>query len=84
MGRKMKNEVGNRYGRLTVIKRYPEKSCQGALWLCRCECGSEFVVSGVKLRSGNTRSCGCLREMTVAERAKNGFGPNGKERFVVA
>ena len=24
-------------------------------WLCRCSCGNEAVVAGVKLRSGHTR-----------------------------
>lgn len=30
-------------------------------WNCRCECGVERVVSGMALRAGLTKSCGCKR-----------------------
>lgn len=45
-----------RFGRLTAIRR-----AEGSRWLCRCECGSEVVVTTNALTSGNTSSCGCLR-----------------------
>jgi hypothetical protein len=38
-----------------------------AWWRCRCECGTEKVVSSVSLRAGS-RSCGCLRD--AASRAR--------------
>lgn len=63
----VKNEIGNKYGRLTVISR-AENTPQGAAqWLCKCECGSLCVVSGVSLRSGNTKSCGCLQRERAGE-----------------
>ena len=76
---KCKDETGHRYGRLTVIKPY-KKTKQGMTWLCRCDCGQEFVAHGVRLRSGYTKSCGCLREMPFDERARLGFWPAEKER----
>lgn len=54
-----KDEVGNRYGRLTVIRAIRKK--QLWCWQCRCSCGNLVVVSGAALRNGATRSCGCLR-----------------------
>lgn len=62
----MKNETGNRYGRLTVIclDRIEEKG--GAFWLCACDCGCMTVVRGNKLRTGRTKSCGCLKRETSA------------------
>ncbi|OGM09173.1 hypothetical protein A2Z67_04500 [Candidatus Woesebacteria bacterium RBG_13_36_22] len=30
-------------------------------WRCRCDCGKLTVVSTFHLRSGHTKSCGCLR-----------------------
>lgn len=29
-------------------------------WNCQCDCGKELIVETQKLRSGHTRSCGCL------------------------
>jgi hypothetical protein len=58
------DETGKRYGRLLVISRHPESVRRGAVWLCRCDCGTEKAVVGVELRSGNVTSCGCYnREM---------------------
>lgn len=30
------------------------------MWACNCACGSEKIVAAAHLRSGTTRSCGCL------------------------
>lgn len=65
------NEVGNKYGRLTIIGFShiycpPNKPQQKrSMWLCKCECGNETVVSINSLHRGNTRSCGCLHRETV-------------------
>lgn len=54
-----KNETGNRYGRLTIIKRVENNHRGEAQWLCLCDCGNEIITKGVSLRSGHTQSCGC-------------------------
>ena len=51
---------GQRFGRLEVLERVPS-SDRHARWLCRCDCGSAFETLSHHLRSGATRSCGCLR-----------------------
>lgn len=84
----MKNEVGNSYGMLTVERLYT-RTRQGLVWLCVCDqnrggCGIEVAVLGTKLRNGNTRSCGCLREMTISDRLRLGYVAHGKEREVAA
>lgn len=61
----VKNEIGNKYGRLTVLKRVENNYRGDAQWLCQCECGNQVIVKGVSLRSGHTRSCGCLQKDTV-------------------
>lgn len=33
---------------------------RNAMWLCKCQCGNELIVSASNLKSGNTKSCGCL------------------------
>lgn len=64
-----KNEVGNRYGRLRVVS-YAGTNCHNALWNCVCDCGNKCVKLGVMLRSGRTKSCGCLHSETLSKRNK--------------
>lgn len=64
----IKNEIGNRYGRLVVIERAYKEGETRAFWKCRCECGNEVIVSGKQLRSGNTTSCGCYRAELLREK----------------
>lgn len=54
------DEVGNKYGKLTVLERVLSEKSQEAHWLCQCECGNKTVVKGTNLRQGITKSCGCL------------------------
>ena len=53
--------TGQRYGRWLVLTRSGIASNGKATWLCRCECGTERIVSGDGLRSGHSQSCGCLK-----------------------
>ena len=59
--RQIKNQIGNRYGLLTVEKFMEVNKDKQALWLCKCDCGGQVIVTGVNLRKGNTQSCGCLK-----------------------
>lgn len=56
---KIKNILHQTFGRLTV-RAYAGMNGHRAAWACDCECGVQVVVTGSDLRSGNTRSCGCL------------------------
>lgn len=56
--------TGQRFGRLVVLGdapsvREPGRKAQRRV-LCRCDCGVERIWSPGALRSGNTRSCGCM------------------------
>ena len=64
----LKNEIGNKYGVLTVVARGPNTNEGRAQWICECECGNQTVVLGKNLRSGNTKSCGCLKSKQPAAR----------------
>lgn len=61
--------TGQRFGRLTVL-RFDKIDKRGEkFWLCQCDCGNVTSVSSSKLRSGYTKSCGCLQQ----EHRKKGF-----------
>lgn len=62
-------ELGTRFGRLTVI-RSARNDNGGRLWLCWCDCGKTTIQPSSRLRSGNTRSCGCLRKEEARERGR--------------
>ena len=62
-----KNEVGNSYGLLTVVSRGENTPAGSARWLCSCSCGNPELklVSVNSLRSGVTKSCGCIRRSAL-------------------
>lgn len=63
---------GQRYGKLVAIERVGTDSIGSSRWRCSCDCGQTAIVSSGKLRSGWTRSCGCLlREMRVLANTPN-------------
>ena len=55
--------TGNKYGKLTVVKRVEDhiqkSGVPKAMWLCKCECGGERVAYGQALRAGKIIDCGC-------------------------
>jgi hypothetical protein len=63
-----RDEKGNRYGRLVVIKESPERSGGHVCWRCKCDCGNSVTVDGNSLRRGGTVSCGCYRGESRKER----------------
>lgn len=66
---KLINLTGKRFERLTVIERAPNKGTV-TRWKCKCDCGKEIIVRAADLRTGRTRSCGCLRSEVVSKRMK--------------
>lgn len=57
---KRPNLVGERFGKLVVVKPLGHDKYNNAQWLCRCDCGKECITTSKCLRSGDKRSCGCL------------------------
>lgn len=53
--------TGMRFGRLVAVRR-EENQGKRIMWRCKCDCGNEVVVRGENLRSGNTKSCGCIEK----------------------
>jgi hypothetical protein len=54
--------TGETFGRLNVIEFSGiSLSNKQAMWLCQCKCGKFITTNGNDIRSGHTRSCGCLK-----------------------
>lgn len=60
--------VGRRFDRWTVLARVANNPRGHTRWLCRCDCGTEKEVLADSLRSGKSKSCGCLLGEILAER----------------
>lgn len=81
---------GKVFGRLTVVIRAgtyrSPKGRTTPLWLCSCSCGESTTLQTSAIRSGGTRSCGCLsREVhseslrrTAQEQATHGHARGNK------
>jgi hypothetical protein len=63
--KKQQDISGQRFGRLIALHRVTTQK-----WFCKCDCGNQITASTNVLRSGNTRSCGCLRDEAVQENAR--------------
>lgn len=51
---------GQRFGRLTVVKRSHVDKDNFVRWECLCDCGNTYFGRSYELRKGTVRSCGCL------------------------
>ena len=79
-----KNLIGCEFGRWKVIDYAgPGGSC--AMWLCRCQCGSEKSVTSSSLLNGRSKSCGCYlkesarkRQLIHGHNTKKGQSPTYK------
>lgn len=65
--------IFKRFGRLTVIKECEERKDGKKIYKCICDCGNITYVKGTVLRSGRTKSCGCLmKDITIKRSTKHG------------
>ena len=60
-----KDLTGMKFNRLTVLKLHERTEKRRYMWLCKCDCGNEKVVSGEHLKNGHTKSCGCYKNELV-------------------
>ena len=68
--------IGQRFGRLIVIRQEGRTKNKQVKWLCKCDCGNEAVVTTSHLKLGHIKSCGCLLKETTIERNKKRIGEN--------
>ena len=59
--------TNQKFGRLTALRRTGTNSHRSSVWECICDCKNIVFVSATALRSGGTKSCGCLRRDLQSE-----------------
>lgn len=57
-----KIKIGERFGRLTILKLLPKPDTRKRRVRALCDCGATLIVECGNLRTGNTKSCGCLKQ----------------------
>lgn len=70
--KKIKDLTGQTFYKLKVLHMdtsdYDKK--RGYKWICKCDCGNEISVYSGRLSSGQTKSCGCLKNETKEKRIR--------------
>jgi hypothetical protein len=74
----MENKI---FGRLKVIMDFGRDKYKRALWLCECSCGQEKIIPGNYLRSGDTKSCGCLQK-EIAKKTMSTHKKSGSPLYI--
>lgn len=75
------NLIGDRFGRLTVISKNGKTKWGNITWKCVCDCGKTVIIPGGRLKSGHTKSCGCLAyDMHVKQLETHGYTTGGRSR----
>lgn len=83
MTRKLEVSQGERYGRLVISHEVQSPVKGHRMFVCNCDCGSTVTARLNGLRTGNTKSCGCLmRERTATiNRTHGGTGTRTHARW---
>lgn len=74
--------VGSTFGRWTVLKIKSEKG-KRTKCLCRCSCGTEKYVDSSSLRSGSTKSCGCLKNEMLKSGLRTTHGLRNHPLYII-
>ncbi len=53
--------TGQKFGLLTVVNRAGRDSTGKTTWKAICSCGGISIATGLNLKKGVTKSCGCLK-----------------------
>lgn len=57
----MKDLIGQRFGKLTVLKELEKVKNGSRVWLCKCDCGNTKEVTTRDLNNHRVASCGCSK-----------------------
>lgn len=78
MGRKAADLTNLKFGRWLVL--YRTNTCKPAMWMCRCDCGTERAVWDADMKRGYSASCGCHRRETFIA-ANTTHGMTGSQEY---
>ena len=71
--------TGRTFGRLSVV-RQDMNATRRPRWICLCQCGAIKSVEACELKSGKTKSCGCLNRQNIRAAKKHGLAKTSTYR----
>lgn len=78
---KLNKPVGQKFGRVFVVKFSHRNERGHIFYLCRCECGTEWTTARHRLLNGSTKSCGCFcRDTSAALKTTHGYAYRAEYR----
>lgn len=63
-----KDLTGQKFNRLRVLGLGERNSAGQLQWKCKCDCGNIVLVTTTYLKTGHTKSCGCLNREKASNR----------------
>ena len=63
--------TNKQFGKWRVIRKSSNKTKNGVMWVCKCDCGTNKEVLSQSLRNGRSKSCGCFK---IAKMTSHGLG----------
>lgn len=79
LGKRESNLSGMRFERLFAVGPVEKRTNGHVVYLCQCDCGTMTRVTNSNLKSGHSRSCGCL----MRERLGNATRTHGLSHTLV-
>lgn len=61
---KLIDETGKKFNKLTCIE-FNSRENNTTYWLCKCDCGTDVVLDIHSVKSGHTKSCGCIKNPNI-------------------
>ena len=85
MGKKYEIQIGEKFGKLTIISEYESYRTSSGVPKrrveCKCDCGNVVIIQLQLVRIGNTKSCGCLHK-EVMKKMKTTHGMKGTPEYL--
>lgn len=65
------NEIGQKFGRLTIVDI--DYSQRPSVAICLCDCGKQVRINKAEVINGHTQSCGCLQSEKASQSNTKNF-----------
>lgn len=81
MPTRIKISIGDRFGKLVVLRNLGLSANQSAKWECRCDCGNLKTTISSYLKDGRVVSCGCYKKEVLLKLTRENIIHGQSNRF---